>query len=90
MEKRCSDFDLDLTFETFKRSFETKGDVGYCSMDDVLEVPKIVPILIYCNFQIFVQMWPLMGVPLHALSTTMKMYALDAREGTLQNDLTKL
>jgi hypothetical protein len=31
-----------------------------------------------------------MGVPLHALSTTMKMYALDAREGTLENDLTKL
>jgi hypothetical protein len=56
MEKRCSDFDLDLTFETFKRSLDTKGDVGHCSMDDVLRVPKIVPILIYCNFQIFVQM----------------------------------
>jgi hypothetical protein len=65
MEKRCSDFDLDLTFETFKRSLGTKGDVSYCSMDDdVLG-------LIYYNFQIFVQMWPLMCVPLHALSTTM-------------------
>jgi hypothetical protein len=72
MEKRCSDFDLDLTFETFKTSLETKGDVGYCSMDDVLEVPKIVPILIYYNFQIFVQTCPLMCVPLHALSTTME------------------
>ncbi len=44
MGKRCFDFDLDLTFETFKRSLETKGDVGYCSVDDVLGVPKMVPI----------------------------------------------
>jgi hypothetical protein len=49
MGKRCFDFDLDLTFETFKRSLETKGVVGYCSVDDVLGVRKMIDLLQLSN-----------------------------------------